>query len=78
MAGPDLTELLADDSVVLELARAFNERDHELYLVGGVVRDTLLGRRAATPDLDLATDADPQTTRAIVEPRANDVWLQGI
>ncbi|MDQ4064542.1 MAG: CCA tRNA nucleotidyltransferase [Actinomycetota bacterium] len=78
MAVPDLTELLADDSVVLELARAFNERDHELYLVGGVVRDTLLRRRAATPDLDLATDADPQTTRAIVEPRADAVWLQGI
>lgn len=78
MAAPDLTELLADDSVVLDLARAFNERGHELYLVGGVVRDTLLGRRAATPDLDLATDAEPQATRALVEPRANAVWLQGI
>ncbi|MDQ4065764.1 MAG: CCA tRNA nucleotidyltransferase [Actinomycetota bacterium] len=78
MAAPDLTELLGDDSVVLALGRAFNERGHELYLVGGVVRDTLLGRRAATPDLDLATDAEPDTTRAIVEPRAAAVWLQGI
>ena len=60
----------------MELARAFRDRGHELYVVGGHLRDAWLGRK---PDdqLDLATDATPQQTLEIVRPRATSVWLQG-
>ena len=69
-----LSEVLEDGSPVMGLARAFQERDHELYVVGGIVRDALLG---GAGDVDLTTDAPPETTKEIIEPRAEAVWLQG-
>lgn len=71
-----LSELLADGSMVMDLALVFRSRSHRLYLVGGRVRDAFLGRSEG--DLDLATDAAPETTRALVAPRATNVWLQGM
>ena len=71
----DLAQLLGDGSPVLGLAEAFRGSDHELYLVGGSVRDAWLHR--AHEDLDFATDATPDETKAIVRPRADNVWLQG-
>lgn len=47
-----------------ELFRLFQEFGHQLYLVGGCVRDRLLGR--ATDDLDLATDAVPDVTMQLL------------
>src|SRR3712207_7187210 len=44
------------------LAAAFAERGKALYLVGGPVRDTLLGREHAQ-DLDFTTDARPPEDR---------------
>ena len=70
-----LSEVLEEGSAVMELARAFRERGHDLYVVGGIVRDALLG---GAGDVDLTTDATPDTTKDIVEPRADAVWLQGI
>jgi poly(A) polymerase len=70
-----LSEVLADDSTVLQLARRFRDESHDLYLVGGPVRDAALGRPHV--DLDFATDARPEETLAIVKPIAQDVWLQG-
>jgi poly(A) polymerase len=78
MGSPDLTDLLADDSPVVGLAEAFRGRDHELYLVGGVVRDAFIGRSHETPDLDLSTDAAPEVVKEIVQPFAAAMWLQGI
>ena len=49
-------------SVLARLAAAFAERDQELYLVGGSVRDLLLGR--PVKDLDFATTAEPRSTEA--------------
>lgn len=72
---PSLDELLAPGSPVDVLAHRFLDAGHELYLVGGPVRDALLGRIAQ--DLDLATDATPEETEAIVRPAADSVWLQG-
>lgn len=46
------------------LAQAFAQTGHELYLVGGVVRDVLLDRPAPS-DLDFATSALPEQTREI-------------
>ncbi len=47
----------------------------QLYLVGGSVRDQLLGR--ADRDLDFATDARPEEVRERVTPWADSVWLVG-
>jgi len=55
------------------LARSFEDR--QLYLVGGCLRDQLLGRPLS--DLDFATDARPEDIRARVEPWADSVWLVG-
>src|ERR687892_477957 len=75
-SAPPLPQLLEEGSVVMTLAALFRSADHELYLVGGPVRDLALRRPHA--DLDFATDAVPQETLKIVKPAAEDVWLQGI
>ena len=40
-----------------DIATVFQRAGEEIFLVGGTVRDRLLGRRS--PDLDLATTARP-------------------
>lgn len=45
------------------LARVFAAAGHELYLVGGVVRDLLLGRPVT--DLDYTTSAHPEETKEL-------------
>ena len=72
-----LAGLLESDSPILRLAERFVAAGHELYLVGGWVRDGLLGRTSER-DVDLATSAAPEVTREIVAPVADSVWLQGI
>ncbi|HEX2294397.1 MAG TPA: CCA tRNA nucleotidyltransferase, partial [Actinomycetota bacterium] len=72
---PNLDELLAEGSPVMDLAAHFEKAGHELYLVGGPVRDALLGRTHA--DLDFATDATPDETLSVVKPLATNLWLQG-
>jgi poly(A) polymerase len=42
----------------VEIVRILRDRGHQSYLVGGCVRDLLLGREPA--DYDVATDATPQ------------------
>lgn len=51
--------------LLMRLHRAFEEAGKQLYLVGGSVRDLLMGR--ARQDLDLATDARPAETKAILQ-----------
>lgn len=67
---------LADDSLVMRVAREFRAAGHELYLVGGPVRDLLLRRPHV--DLDLSTDATPEQTLALVRPLSKTQWLQGM
>lgn len=50
--------------VIRTLDDAFRTRNHELFLVGGSVRDILL-ERPGPIDLDLATDAPPEETKVI-------------
>ncbi|WP_460394279.1 CCA tRNA nucleotidyltransferase [Actinophytocola sediminis] len=59
-----------------ELAARFAAAGHSLYLVGGSVRDALLGRPAG--DLDFATDARPEQVRRIVTGWADAIWDTGI
>jgi poly(A) polymerase len=65
-----------------ELGERFAAAGHELYLVGGSVRDTLLaGTDAAVStdriDLDFATSARPDDTERILRGWADAVWLTG-
>lgn len=71
-----LTELLESDSFVMELAGEFRKAGHELYLVGGPVRDMFLRRRHV--DLDFSTDAPPEDTLKILKPLSKTQWLQGM
>ncbi len=48
----------------------------ELYLVGGSVRDAVLGRLGT--DLDLTTDARPEAVQSLLRGWADAVWDTGI
>ncbi|HEY9555962.1 MAG TPA: CCA tRNA nucleotidyltransferase [Acidimicrobiales bacterium] len=63
--------------VVRPLAARFDEAGHRLYLVGGIVRDLVLGRPLAGGDIDLTTDAVPDVTTALAKGWADAVWDQG-
>ncbi len=60
------------------VARRFAEAGHELHLVGGPVRDALLGLDpTASADLDYATDARPEEILARITGWADAIWTQG-
>ncbi|NBU96368.1 MAG: CCA tRNA nucleotidyltransferase, partial [Actinobacteria bacterium] len=64
------------------VAARFAEAGHQLHLVGGTVRDLLMGRGdpAGDPahvDFDLSTDARPDDIRAVLAGTADAVWDQG-
>ncbi len=68
-------DALADSAVVARLGRAFADAGHELAVVGGPVRDALLGRD--THDLDFTTDARPDEILRIVTPISSARWDVG-
>ncbi|MBW9092656.1 CCA tRNA nucleotidyltransferase [Microbacterium jejuense] len=63
---------LAESPVVDTLARAFADAGFDLAIVGGPVRDALLGRR--TNDLDFTTDARPDDILRVVKPISSTQW----
>ncbi|MER6145846.1 CCA tRNA nucleotidyltransferase [Streptomyces sparsogenes] len=69
-------ELLRVSPVADDLARRFEAAGFGLALVGGSVRDALLGRLGN--DLDFTTDARPDDVLKIVRPWADAVWEVGI
>jgi poly(A) polymerase len=71
-----VTELMRISPVADELAQRFTKAGHRLYLVGGSVRDALLGRLSA--DLDFTTDARPDQVLRIVRGWSDAVWDTGI
>lgn len=71
-----VSELLRVSPVADDLARRFLEAGFTLALVGGSVRDALLGRLGN--DLDFTTDARPEDVLKIVRPWADAVWEVGI
>ncbi|MEU9577796.1 CCA tRNA nucleotidyltransferase [Streptomyces chilikensis] len=71
-----VTELLRVAPVADDLGHRFQEAGFRLALVGGSVRDALLGRLGN--DLDFTTDARPEDVLAIVRPWADAVWEVGI
>jgi poly(A) polymerase len=70
-----VAELLRVSPVADELGRRFAAAGHELHLVGGSVRDALLGRLG--DDLDFCTDAQPGQTLGVVQGWADATWETG-
>nr|WP_232523493.1 CCA tRNA nucleotidyltransferase [Nocardioides sp. MAH-18] len=61
--------------VIDELGRRFTEAGHEIALVGGPVRDAMLGRHHN--DLDLTTSARPEQTEKLLKGWADAIWDMG-
>jgi poly(A) polymerase len=69
-----------------DLSDRFHQAGHRLYLVGGSVRDAIVGEVGADEsdtagdsegDLDFTTDARPDTIERLVAGWADAVWTQG-
>jgi poly(A) polymerase len=67
-----LAELLRLTPVIGELGARFRDAGHQLYLVGGSVRDALLGRLGN--DLDFTTSAKPDETQALLQRYTKAIW----
>ena len=59
-----------------ELGDLFAARGYQIALVGGSVRDVFLGRIGN--DLDLTTDARPETVLELIRDWADSIWTIGI
>ena len=62
--------------LLVDLGRVFAAAGHDLYLVGGSVRDALLGRELN--DLDFTTDARPAELQKMLRGWAEALWDTGI
>ncbi|MCV7174245.1 CCA tRNA nucleotidyltransferase [Mycolicibacterium sphagni] len=71
-----LVALNRQGGLLREIGGLFAAAGHELYLVGGSVRDAFLGR--LTTDLDFTTDARPEVVQRLVRPWADALWDTGI
>ncbi len=60
------------------IGQRFSDAGHSISLVGGPVRDALLGRLTEDTDLDFATDAHPEQVLALLEGWAEAIWDVGI
>ncbi len=67
-----MAELLRIAPVIDRLGRLFAEAGQQLYLVGGSVRDALLGRLGH--DLDFTTSARPDQIEALLRRASHQVW----
>src|SRR5437867_7130563 len=70
-------ELVKVPPVAIELSRLFERAGKSLYLVGGSVRDAVVGR-VSRSDLDFATDAKPDQVVELVRGWHEGQWLVGI
>jgi poly(A) polymerase len=66
------------DPMSKELGDRFQAAGHELYLVGGVVRDLVMGRLAPATNFDFATDATPAETSRLLRGWAEAQYLVGV
>jgi poly(A) polymerase len=66
------------DPLAKELGDRFQAAEHELYLVGGVVRDLVMGRGPSDNDADFATDASPAETSRLLQGWADAQYLVGV
>jgi poly(A) polymerase len=75
-----VSELAPLAGLLTSIGERFAAAGHELSLVGGPVRDALLGRLSAAPeaDLDFTTDAHPEAVLALLDGFADTTWDVGI
>lgn len=79
--SPQLTAIANLESVadlLQELGERFHRSGHRLALVGGPVRDALLGRINELSDLDFTTDAHPSQILTCLSGWADNTWDTGI
>jgi poly(A) polymerase len=72
-----LEPLLRADGVPMRVAARFTEAGHELYLVGGSVRDALLGRTRPEAEFDFTTGASPDQIHDLLKGWAHGVVTVG-
>ncbi|MFV0429690.1 MAG: CCA tRNA nucleotidyltransferase [Arachnia sp.] len=65
-------QLLRVSPIIAELGSLYGAAGEQLYLVGGSVRDALLGGLAH--DLDLATSASPEVSHALLKRFSSTTW----
>jgi poly(A) polymerase len=70
-----VASLLQITPVIDALGERFAEAGHEIALVGGSVRDALLGRLGT--DLDFTTSAHPDTVEDLLRGWADAIWDMG-
>ena len=63
--------------IIAPLAAGFADSGYQLYLVGGVVRDLIVGGHGALDDIDLTTDAHPKEIKRLLESVSQTLWAQG-
>jgi poly(A) polymerase len=73
-------ELLRVAPLADDLAQRFAAEGHQLFLVGGSVRDAMLRRADSSrpSDLDFTTDARPETVQRLLRGWAEQQWDTGI
>ncbi len=74
--APRIPEIVAEGTLAYDIGRRFSDAGFETWLVGGPVRDKLLGRPVV--DLDIATDAKPSQMLAILRGFVDQLWMQGV
>jgi poly(A) polymerase len=70
-----VTTLLAPGAPVQRVARALDDAGFQCYLVGGSVRDAIVGSRPE--EFDFASDAPTADIRRVLGPIAEQLWVQG-
>ena len=71
-----IASLIKRAPLASSLAQSFAAQGFKLALVGGPVRDALLGRLGN--DLDFTTNAKPEETKKILQGWAESIWETGI
>ncbi|MDN6020658.1 MAG: CCA tRNA nucleotidyltransferase [Acidipropionibacterium jensenii] len=67
-----IDRLFSTIPLIGELGQLFADHGHDLYLVGGSVRDALLGTLGH--DLDFTSDAHPDEIESLLRTRTHAVW----
>ncbi|MSZ20201.1 MAG: CCA tRNA nucleotidyltransferase, partial [Actinobacteria bacterium] len=68
-------EQVTSTALLDKLGKLFSEAGFELALVGGPVRDAILGRSA--PDVDLTTNATPDEILRLIKGNVDTHWEIG-
>ena len=72
-----LEPLLRVDGVPVRVVERFRDAGHEVFLVGGSVRDALLDRSRGEDEFDFATDASPDEIHGLLKGWATGVVTVG-